>query len=223
MPKRTTHTYSSEDALPEGPESDLFVYYCKHCASHVLITGQLLLPTRLTLSDLCSLLVRSWIPAKELARNCLSGGRFWSDPCLAASFRPRQSILEIFFLICVLALDLSAVELRYVCQWTGEGEFIGNVMRRCCSLILVASYQKVFQNLILMNWELLHRYHSVRCDHAVWAFKGTTRKDVSLDSRVLRFHSLSCSFSIFLCCHIFRALIFSAAVCLLKEILGRKL
>jgi len=38
MPKRTTHTYSSEDALPEGPESDLFVYYCKHCASHVLIT-----------------------------------------------------------------------------------------------------------------------------------------------------------------------------------------
>jgi hypothetical protein len=47
MPKRTTHTYSSEDALPEGPESDLFVYYCKHCASHVLITGQLLLSTRL--------------------------------------------------------------------------------------------------------------------------------------------------------------------------------
>jgi len=47
MPKRTTHTYSSEDALPEGPESDLFVYYCKHCASHVLITGQLLVPTRL--------------------------------------------------------------------------------------------------------------------------------------------------------------------------------
>ncbi|XP_073272330.1 UPF0235 protein At5g63440-like [Primulina huaijiensis] len=38
MPKRTTHTYSSEDALPEGPDSDLFVYYCKHCSSHVLIT-----------------------------------------------------------------------------------------------------------------------------------------------------------------------------------------
>jgi hypothetical protein len=38
MPKRTTHTYSSEDTLPEGPESDLFVYYCKHCTSHVLIT-----------------------------------------------------------------------------------------------------------------------------------------------------------------------------------------
>jgi hypothetical protein len=47
MPKRTTHTYSSEDALPEGPESDLFVYYCKHCASHVLITGQLLQPLAL--------------------------------------------------------------------------------------------------------------------------------------------------------------------------------
>ncbi|KAL6871581.1 hypothetical protein ACP4OV_014410 [Aristida adscensionis] len=41
MPKRTTHTYSSEDALPEGPESDLFVYYCKHCASHVLITEKM--------------------------------------------------------------------------------------------------------------------------------------------------------------------------------------
>ncbi|WVY94692.1 hypothetical protein V8G54_033780 [Vigna mungo] len=43
MPKRTTHTYSSEDAAPEGPHSDLFVYYCKHCASHVLITGSFLL------------------------------------------------------------------------------------------------------------------------------------------------------------------------------------
>lgn len=42
MPKRTTHTYSSEDAAPEGPHSDLFVYYCKHCASHVLITGSFL-------------------------------------------------------------------------------------------------------------------------------------------------------------------------------------
>lgn len=39
MPKRTTHTYSSEDAAPDGPDSDLFVYYCKHCGSHLLITG----------------------------------------------------------------------------------------------------------------------------------------------------------------------------------------
>ena len=39
MPKRTTHTYSSENAIPEGPDSDLFVYYCKHCGSHLLITG----------------------------------------------------------------------------------------------------------------------------------------------------------------------------------------
>ncbi|CAA3027712.1 UPF0235 protein At5g63440 [Olea europaea var. sylvestris] len=38
MPKRTTHTYSSEDAAPDGPDSDLFVYYCKHCSSHILIT-----------------------------------------------------------------------------------------------------------------------------------------------------------------------------------------
>ncbi|KAL3677469.1 hypothetical protein R1sor_027417 [Riccia sorocarpa] len=36
MPKRTTHTYSSEDA---APQSELFVYYCKHCGAHVLITG----------------------------------------------------------------------------------------------------------------------------------------------------------------------------------------
>ncbi|CAA3012165.1 UPF0235 At5g63440 isoform X1 [Olea europaea subsp. europaea] len=38
MPKRTTHTYSSEDAAPDRPDSDLFVYYCKHCSSHILIT-----------------------------------------------------------------------------------------------------------------------------------------------------------------------------------------
>ncbi|XP_015067868.1 UPF0235 protein At5g63440 isoform X1 [Solanum pennellii] len=40
MPKRTTHTYSSEDAVTDGPNSDLFVYYCKHCSSHVLISGK---------------------------------------------------------------------------------------------------------------------------------------------------------------------------------------
>ena len=39
MPKRTTHTYSSEDAATDGQDSDLFVYYCKHCGAHVLITG----------------------------------------------------------------------------------------------------------------------------------------------------------------------------------------
>lgn len=39
MPKRTTHTYSSEDAVTDGQNSDLFVYYCKHCSSHVLISG----------------------------------------------------------------------------------------------------------------------------------------------------------------------------------------
>ncbi|GAY51058.1 hypothetical protein CUMW_131350 [Citrus unshiu] len=41
MPKRTTHTYSSEDAAPDGPDSDLFVYYCKHCGSHVYVRGYL--------------------------------------------------------------------------------------------------------------------------------------------------------------------------------------
>ncbi|GAA0153804.1 hypothetical protein LIER_11958 [Lithospermum erythrorhizon] len=50
MPKRTTHTYSSEDAVPDGPDSDLFVYYCKHCSSHVLITDSQLqkMPKRKT-------------------------------------------------------------------------------------------------------------------------------------------------------------------------------
>ncbi|KAF9671693.1 hypothetical protein SADUNF_Sadunf12G0074100 [Salix dunnii] len=39
MPKRTSPTYSSEEASPERPDSDLFVYYCKHCGTHVLITA----------------------------------------------------------------------------------------------------------------------------------------------------------------------------------------
>ncbi|CAL5375238.1 unnamed protein product [Camellia sinensis] len=38
MPKRMTHIYSSEDAAPDGPDPGLFVYYCMHCGSHVLIT-----------------------------------------------------------------------------------------------------------------------------------------------------------------------------------------
>ncbi|CAN4087971.1 unnamed protein product [Withania somnifera] len=50
MPKRTTHTYSSEDAVTDGPNSDLFVYYCKHCSSHVLISDNQLqkMPKRKT-------------------------------------------------------------------------------------------------------------------------------------------------------------------------------
>lgn len=64
------------------------------------------------------------------------------------------------------------------------------------SLILVARYQKDFQNiikavssfdahLILMNLELLNLYyHSKRCDHAVWTFKGTTQKDVTMNSQI---------------------------------------
>ncbi|GAB2213312.1 hypothetical protein Droror1_Dr00021336 [Drosera rotundifolia] len=38
MSKRTTHTYSSEDTVRGGGDSDIFVNYCKHCSSHVLIT-----------------------------------------------------------------------------------------------------------------------------------------------------------------------------------------
>lgn len=40
MPKRTTHTYTSEDALPAGGKGELKVYYCKQCGDHVLITGK---------------------------------------------------------------------------------------------------------------------------------------------------------------------------------------
>lgn len=60
MPKRTTHTYSSEDAAPDGPESELFVYYCKHCGAHVLITGSERNPHNCSLSRvslICHLLV----------------------------------------------------------------------------------------------------------------------------------------------------------------------
>eukprot|EP00850_Spirogloea_muscicola_P007812 SM000040S14824 [mRNA] locus=s40:530920:533193:- [translate_table: standard] len=38
MPKRTTHTYTSEDGNVEGTQADLFVYYCRHCGAHVLIS-----------------------------------------------------------------------------------------------------------------------------------------------------------------------------------------
>ncbi|GAQ93507.1 hypothetical protein KFL_015910010 [Klebsormidium nitens] len=49
MPKRTTHSYSSEDAPADG-EKKLFVYYCSACGAHVLITDVLLsrLPRRKT-------------------------------------------------------------------------------------------------------------------------------------------------------------------------------
>uniref|UniRef100_A0A803P884 STEEP1 domain-containing protein n=1 Tax=Cannabis sativa TaxID=3483 RepID=A0A803P884_CANSA len=72
MPKRTTHTYSSEDARPAGPDSDLFVYYCKYCGSHVLITDTQLqkMPKRKT--DKAHVLDKK----KHLARlNISEGGK----------------------------------------------------------------------------------------------------------------------------------------------------
>jgi hypothetical protein len=63
MPKRTTHTYSSEDAAPDGPESELFVYYCKHCGAHVLITG------------------KRMQPCPFLSVICFLGMSFACDPC----------------------------------------------------------------------------------------------------------------------------------------------
>jgi hypothetical protein len=49
MPKRSTATYSSEDA-PENDETAIQVYYCKYCGEHVLITDAVLgtLPKRRT-------------------------------------------------------------------------------------------------------------------------------------------------------------------------------
>ena len=37
MPKRSTHTYSSEDA-PETDDAKISVYYCRSTGEHVLIT-----------------------------------------------------------------------------------------------------------------------------------------------------------------------------------------
>mmetsp|Transcript_12257 Transcript_12257/g.29618 ORF Transcript_12257/g.29618 Transcript_12257/m.29618 type:complete len:330 (+) Transcript_12257:228-1217(+) len=49
MPKRSTQTYSSEDA-PANDEAKIIVYYCKYCGEHVLITDAVLgqLPKRKT-------------------------------------------------------------------------------------------------------------------------------------------------------------------------------
>ncbi|KAM3235463.1 protein isoform X2 [Capsicum annuum] len=41
MPNRTKHTCSSEDAVSDGLNSDLLVYYCKYWSSHILISGKL--------------------------------------------------------------------------------------------------------------------------------------------------------------------------------------
>ncbi|CAN6567353.1 unnamed protein product [Malus baccata var. baccata] len=79
MPKRTTHTYSSEDAAPDGPDSDLFVYYCKHCGSHLLITYTQLqkMPKRKT--DKAYVLDKS----KHLARlNIAEAGKVLLKRCL---------------------------------------------------------------------------------------------------------------------------------------------
>eukprot|EP00897_Mesotaenium_endlicherianum_P000588 jgi/Mesen1/1052/ME000122S00045 len=44
MPKRTTHTYTSEDGAPDGPDAELFVYYCKHCGGHGIASRRCLCP-----------------------------------------------------------------------------------------------------------------------------------------------------------------------------------
>ncbi len=77
MPKRTTHTYSSEDAAPDGPESELFVYYCKHCGAHVLITGTIpiLFSSLLFSSPLPPCLPYSLTISSLLSLSCLATNR----------------------------------------------------------------------------------------------------------------------------------------------------
>ncbi|XP_061998475.1 UPF0235 protein At5g63440 isoform X1 [Rosa rugosa] len=96
MPKRTTHTYSSEDAAPDGPDSDLFVYYCKHCGSHLLITDTQLqkMPKRKT--DKAYVLDKT----KHLARlNISEGGKVIlkrSEGKLEKQFRMNCVGCELF-------------------------------------------------------------------------------------------------------------------------------
>ena len=49
MPKRSTVTYSSEDA-PDYNEAKIVVYYCRYCGDHALISDAVLnkLPKRKT-------------------------------------------------------------------------------------------------------------------------------------------------------------------------------
>ena len=42
MPKRTTTTFTSEDAVGQADDQALFVYFCRFTGEHCLITGALL-------------------------------------------------------------------------------------------------------------------------------------------------------------------------------------
>lgn len=113
MPKRTTHTYSSEDAAPDGPESDLYVYYCKHCGSHVLITDTQLqkMPKRKT--DKAYVLDRN----KHLARlNVLEAGKHLlkrGEGMVERQFRMKCTGCELF--VCYRSEeDLETAPLLYI-------------------------------------------------------------------------------------------------------------
>ncbi|XP_024540555.1 UPF0235 protein At5g63440 isoform X1 [Selaginella moellendorffii] len=113
MPKRTTHTYSSEDAAPDGPDSDLYVYYCKHCGSHVLITDTQLqrMPKRKT--DKAYVLDKS----KHIARlNTVEAGKQIlkrGEGRAEKQYRMKCSGCGLF--VCYRAEeDLQAAELLYV-------------------------------------------------------------------------------------------------------------
>lgn len=64
MPKRTTCKYLSEDTALDCTDPDLFVYYCKHCGSHVLITDTQLQKTPKRKTDRACVLDKN----KHLAR-----------------------------------------------------------------------------------------------------------------------------------------------------------
>ncbi|XP_057972336.1 UPF0235 protein At5g63440-like isoform X1 [Malania oleifera] len=117
MPKRTTHTYSSEDAAPDGPDSDLFVYYCKHCGSHVLITDTQLqkMPKRKT--DRAYVLDKK----KHLARlNIDEGGKVLLKRMLDSYTPVKNEHSSTHINLCT---DCSVSSLRVVIS-SGMGELV---------------------------------------------------------------------------------------------------
>eukprot|EP00245_Coleochaete_scutata_P011005 TRINITY_DN3993_c0_g2_i1.p1 TRINITY_DN3993_c0_g2~~TRINITY_DN3993_c0_g2_i1.p1 ORF type:complete len:233 (+),score=40.70 TRINITY_DN3993_c0_g2_i1:190-888(+) len=115
MPKRTTHTYSSEDANPEGPQSELFVYHCKHCGHHVLITDAQLqtMPKRRT--DNAYVLDKS----KQLAKlNVTEGGKRLikrGEGKVERQFRMQCAGCELF--VCYRSEEiLETTKIIYICD-----------------------------------------------------------------------------------------------------------
>ncbi|KAK9120070.1 hypothetical protein Scep_018163 [Stephania cephalantha] len=138
MPKRTTHTYSSEDAAPDGPESDLFVYYCKHCGSHVLITDTQLqkMPKRKT--DRAYALDRSKhlarLNVKEDAKVVLKRWAFFS-----ISLPPFLLSFHLHFIIGIRNLEYQNHDIIIVV--CGEGKMEKQFRMACVGCGLFVCYR----------------------------------------------------------------------------------